>query len=103
MCQVNQTIKKEKIMKETIIILMVVAVAVAKAIMVKEDADDAEEAEEVAAEEAETIVSILKQFNVSIAGEKVTIRPTAPHQERTTLRIPTWYPKRISKIYFNLL
>jgi hypothetical protein len=46
---------KEKIMKESLIIQMVVAVAVARAIMV---AEDAEEAEEVPAEEAATIVSI---------------------------------------------
>jgi hypothetical protein len=50
--QVNQTIEKEKIMKETIIIPMVVAVAVGRAIIAEEDAEDAEEAEEVAAEEA---------------------------------------------------
>jgi hypothetical protein len=49
---------KRKIMKEIIIIQMVVAVAVARAIMAEEDADDAEEATEVAAEEATTIVSI---------------------------------------------
>jgi hypothetical protein len=50
--------EKEKIMKEIIIIQMVVAVAVARAIMTEEDAEDAKEAEEVAAEEATTIVSI---------------------------------------------
>jgi hypothetical protein len=43
---------------------MVVAVAVARAIM-------AEEVTEDAAEEAATIVSIRKQLNVSIMGEKV--------------------------------
>jgi hypothetical protein len=42
--------EKEKIMKEIIIIQMVVAVAVARAIMAEENADDAEE--------AATIVSI---------------------------------------------
>jgi uncharacterized membrane protein len=53
--------EKEKIMKETIIIIIMVAVAVAREIMTQEDAEDAEdaeEAEEVAAEEAATIVSI---------------------------------------------
>jgi hypothetical protein len=50
--------EKEKIIKEIIIIQMVVAVAVAREIMAEEDAEDAEEAKEVAAEEAETIVSI---------------------------------------------
>jgi hypothetical protein len=45
-------------MKETIIILMVVAVAVAREIMAEEDVEDAEEAEGVAEEEAATIVSI---------------------------------------------
>jgi hypothetical protein len=41
--------EKGKIMKDTIIIQMVVAVAVARSIMAEEDAEDAEEAEEVAA------------------------------------------------------
>jgi hypothetical protein len=50
--------EKEKIMKETIIIQMVVAVAFTRAILAKEDVEDAEEAEEVAAEESATIVSI---------------------------------------------
>jgi hypothetical protein len=50
--------EKEKIMKEIIIIQMVGAVAVTRAIIAKEDAEDAEEAEEVAAEEAATIVKI---------------------------------------------
>jgi hypothetical protein len=56
--QSTQMMEKEKIMKETIIIPMVVAVAVARAIVAEEDAEDAEEAEEVAAEEAALIVSI---------------------------------------------
>jgi hypothetical protein len=47
--------EKEKRMKETIIRPMMVAVAVARAIMAEEEA---EEADEVAAEEAATIVSI---------------------------------------------
>jgi hypothetical protein len=50
--------EKETRMKDIIIIQMVVAVAVARAIMAEEDAEDAEEAEEVAMEEAATIVSI---------------------------------------------
>jgi ribosomal protein L12E/L44/L45/RPP1/RPP2 len=58
--------EKEKIMKEIITIQVADAVAVAGAIMAKEDAEDAEEAEEDAAEEDEedaakeetTIVSI---------------------------------------------
>jgi hypothetical protein len=45
-------------MKEIIIIQIVVAVAVARAIMAEEDVEDAEGVEEVAAEEATTIVSI---------------------------------------------
>jgi hypothetical protein len=36
--------EKEKIMKDTIIIQMVVAVAVTRAIMAEEEADDVEEA-----------------------------------------------------------
>jgi hypothetical protein len=47
--------EKEKIMKEIIIIQLVVAVAVARAIMAEEDA---EEAEEFTVKEAEIIVSI---------------------------------------------
>jgi hypothetical protein len=46
---------KRKIMKETIIIPMVVAVEVARSIVVEEDAEDAEEAKEVAVEEAATL------------------------------------------------
>jgi hypothetical protein len=45
----------------------------------------------------------LKTIEYYNCGKKVTILPTAPHQERMTLIIQTWYPKRISKIYFNLL
>jgi hypothetical protein len=90
-------------MKETIIIQMVVAVAVARKIMADEDAEEAEEAEEVAAEEAATIVSICKKLNVSIVAKKFTILPTAQLQKIMTMRVQTWYPKRISKIYFNLL
>jgi hypothetical protein len=79
-------------MKETIIIPIVVAVAVARAIMTEEDAEDAEDAGEFAMEEAAKIVSILKQLNVSSVAKKVTILPTAQHQERMTMRIQTWYP-----------
>jgi hypothetical protein len=53
--QKQMIVNMEKIMKETIIIPMVVVVAVARAIL---DEEDAEEAQEVAAEEAATIVSI---------------------------------------------
>jgi hypothetical protein len=49
---------KRKKMTETIIIPMVVAVGVDRAIMFEEKAEESEEAEEVAAEEAATIVSI---------------------------------------------
>jgi hypothetical protein len=45
----------------------------------------------------------LKTVECFNCGGKVNIRPTAPHQERITLRIQTWYPKQISKIYFNRL
>jgi hypothetical protein len=54
-----------------------------------------EEADEVVAEEAATIVSILKQLNVSIVEKGVTILPTAKLQEIMTMKIQTWYPKRI--------
>jgi hypothetical protein len=52
--------EKEKIVKEIITIQVVDAVAVARAIMAEEDAEDAEEVEveEDAAEEDTTIVSI---------------------------------------------
>jgi hypothetical protein len=69
--------EKEKTMKETIIIQMVVALVVARAIMAEEDAEEAEEAKEVAEEEAATMVSIWKQLNVSIVAKKVTILLTA--------------------------
>jgi hypothetical protein len=36
-------------------------------------------------------------LNVPIVAEKVTILPTAQLQERMTMKIQTWYPKRISK------
>jgi HD-like signal output (HDOD) protein len=55
--------EKEKRMKETIIIPMVVAVAVTRAIMAEEDVEDAEDAEEVweaMMEEAATIERFLK-------------------------------------------
>jgi hypothetical protein len=50
--------KEKKIVKEIIIIQMVVEVAVTRAIMAEEDAEDAKEAKEVAAEEETKIVSI---------------------------------------------
>jgi hypothetical protein len=89
-------------MKEIIIIQMVVAVAVFRAIMADEEAEDAEEDEEVAVEEAATLVSICKQLNVSIVAKRVTILRAAQLQEIMTMNSQTWYPKRISKIYFNL-
>jgi hypothetical protein len=45
----------------------------------------------------------LKRIKFFNCGKKVNIRPTAPHQEIMMLRIQTWCPKRISKIYLNLL
>jgi hypothetical protein len=53
--EVNQTTEKEKIMKDTIILPMVVTAVVARAIMAKEEA---EEAEEVTSGEAARIVII---------------------------------------------
>jgi hypothetical protein len=50
--------EKEKLMIEIIKIQVADAVAVTKAIIAEEDAEDAEEAEEDAAEEETTIVSI---------------------------------------------
>jgi hypothetical protein len=40
----------------------------------------------------------LKTIECLNCGKKVLLR-TAPHQEIMTLRIQTWYPKRISKIF----
>jgi hypothetical protein len=45
----------------------------------------------------------LKKMYVSIVAKIVIIRLTSPHHERMKMKIQTWYPKRISKIYFNLL
>jgi hypothetical protein len=50
--------EKEKIVKDIITIQVADAVALAKAIISEEEAEDAEEAEEDAAEEETTIVSI---------------------------------------------
>jgi hypothetical protein len=63
-----------------------VAVAIARAIMAEEDA---EEAEEITVEQAATIVSILKQLNNSIVAKRVTILLTDQLQERMTMRIQT--------------
>jgi hypothetical protein len=37
----------------------------------------------------------LKTIECLNCGKKVTILPTAQHQERMTMRIQTWYPKQI--------
>jgi hypothetical protein len=87
--------EKHKKIKEIIIIQMVVSVAVSRAIMVEEDAEDVEEAVEDAEKKAATIVSILKQLSVSIVAKGVTILLTAQLQERMTMKIQTWYPKLI--------
>jgi hypothetical protein len=50
--------EKEKIVKEIITIQVADTVALTKAIIAKEDAEDAEEAEEDAVEEETTIVSL---------------------------------------------
>jgi hypothetical protein len=39
----------------------------------------------------------LKKLNVSIVAKRVIIIPTAQLQERMTMEVQTWYPKRISK------
>jgi hypothetical protein len=76
--------EKEKIVKEIITIPMEDAVAVAKAIKVEEDAEDFKNVE---------------YFNF---GKRVTILPTAQLQEKKTLIIQTWHPRRISNTYFNI-
>jgi hypothetical protein len=63
-------------MIEIITIPMEDAVVLATAILAAEDVEDAEEAV-VAAVEEETIVSILKMWNVSIVAKRVTILLTA--------------------------
>jgi hypothetical protein len=98
--QANPMMEKEKTMIEIITIPMEGAVFLAKAILAAEDAEDVEEAAVDAVEE-ETIVSIYKMLNVSIVAKRVTILLTAHYQEKMTMNSQTWFPKRISKTYFN--
>jgi hypothetical protein len=76
------------------------AVVLATAILIAEDADDVEEAADDAVGE-ETIVSIYKMLNVSIVARKATIPLNVLSQERITMKIQTWFPRRISKTCFN--
>jgi hypothetical protein len=66
-----------------------------------EDAEDVEEAA-VGAVGEETIVSIYIMSNVSIVERKATIPLNVPSGERITMKSQTWFPRRISKSYFNL-
>jgi hypothetical protein len=43
----------------------------------------------------------LKMWNVSIVAKRVTIPLTAHSQEKMKMNSQTWFPKRISKTYFN--
>jgi hypothetical protein len=43
-----------------------------------------------------------KMWNVSIVAKRVTILPTAQLQEKMTVNSQTWYPKRVSKNFYNL-
>jgi hypothetical protein len=84
---------KEKIMIEIITIPIEDAVVLAKAILAAEDAEEAS----VDAVEEETIVSILKMWNVSIVAKRVTIPLTAHSQEKMTMISQTWFPNLIAK------
>jgi hypothetical protein len=92
--------EKEKIVIGIITIPMPGAVVLATAILIAEDADDVEEAADDAVGE-ETIVSIYKMLNVSIVARKATIPLTVLSRERITMKIQTWFPRRISKNCFN--
>jgi hypothetical protein len=91
---------KRKIMIGIITILMAVAVVIAMETLHAEDVEeDVEEAAEVA--EEETIVIICKVSNVLIVARKATIRLIVPSRKRT-MKVQTWFPKRISKTCFKL-
>jgi hypothetical protein len=92
--------EKEKIVIGITTIPMAGAVVLATAILIAEDAEDVEEAAVVAVGE-ETILSIYKMSNVSIVAIKATIPLTVPYRERITMKIQTWFPRRISKTCFN--
>jgi hypothetical protein len=64
------------------------------------DDEDAEEAAEDAVEE-ETIVTILKMWNVSIVAKRATILLTAYSQGKMTMNSQTWCPRWTSKTYSN--
>jgi hypothetical protein len=92
--------EKEKVVLGIITIPMAGAVVLATAILIAEGAEDVEEAAMDAVVE-ETIVSIYKMSNVSIVARKVTISLTAPYREIITMKIQTWFPRRISKNLFQ--
>jgi hypothetical protein len=71
--------EKEKVMIEIITIHMEDAIVLAKEILAEEDEEGVEEAVVEAVEE-ETIVSILKMWNVSIVAKGVTIVLTSQSQ-----------------------
>jgi hypothetical protein len=86
--------EKEKIVIGIITIPMARAVVLATAILIAEDAEDVEEAA-VGAVGEEPIVSIYKMSNVSIVARKATIPLNVPSQEIITMKIQTWFPRRI--------
>jgi hypothetical protein len=98
--QTSPMMEKEKIVIEIITTPTAGAVVLAKAILATEDTEDVEEAAVVAVGE-QTIVSIYKMLNVSSVANRVTILLTAHSQERMTMNIQTWFPRRISKTCFN--
>jgi hypothetical protein len=98
--QTSPMMEKEKIVIGIITVQMAGAVLIATAILIAEDAEDVED-EAVAAVSEPTIVSIYKMSNVSIVARKVTIPLNVPFRERITMKIQTWFPRRISKTCFN--
>jgi hypothetical protein len=104
--QTSPMMEKEKIVIGIITILIAGAVVLATAILIAEDAEDVEDVEDAAviaviAVGEETIGTIYKMSNVSIVARKATIPLTVPCRERITMKIQTWFPRRISKTCFN--
>jgi hypothetical protein len=91
--------EKEKIVIEIITIPTAGAVVLATAILFSEEAKDVDEAAVVAVGK-QTKVSIYKMSNVSIVTRKVNIPLAVPSRERITMKIQTWFPRRISKTCF---
>jgi hypothetical protein len=99
-CQAKKMKENEKLTKEIIKTQTEDAVVLAKEIPAEDDAEDVEEAVGGAVEE-ETIVTILKMWNVSIVTKRATILLNDHSQEKMTMNSQTWFTSRISKTYSN--